>query len=270
MKGLIFLTILLGVPAFAGGKQPPKPSSQTVNQEQTAHGGKAVSGSESHSAAISGSMSGSSAENTNVVDTSSGAVVGIKTGETSLKTGDTNLTGGSTDVHIEGDHFEGDTETWNLPSNAAFAPNGYTVIDCSAVLGAAYTNKNGSGSLGIPIPRWLDGLLFQRVSDCEAVADAVWLAEMGFLQASIEARCTTKSMRRLFGGGAKGKKDRAKECVSKIAASVISEAKIEELNERIDELKNSNQALRNAVLDSQEAVERCTYAWEDCQTGSKE
>lgn len=136
-----------------------------------------------------------SVDTSNQVDASSAADV---------TTGDTNVS------------IEGDNTFYDFPSNSAYAPNGLSHISCDQLLGAGYTNVNGSGSLGVPIPRWLSG----KIRDCEANADATWLAEMGLTQAAVEARCSTRSMRGRFGGKAKGKDKQVDACVRAIGGMV--------------------------------------------------
>ena len=206
----------------------------------------ALSRSESLSTARSGADAQAHVKTETVVDASSGSAVDVKTGE----------------VTVEGDEVTVEGDIWDLPSNSAFAPNGYTVIECSAVLGAAFTNRNGSGSLGLPIPRWLDRILFQRITDCEADADAVWLAEMGFRLASIESRCATTSMRRQFGQGVKGRQAQRDACVGHLKNTLIEERDLQAIEQRILELERDNRALATELADSKTATERCTDTFE--------
>lgn len=112
--------------------------------------------------------------------------------------------------------IEGDEVVYDFPSNSAYAPHGLSHISCDQLLGAGYTNVNGSGSIGIPIPRWMSG----KIKDCESNADATWLAEMGLTQAAVEARCSTRSMRARFGGDGSGKDEQVDACVRTIGNMV--------------------------------------------------
>ena len=254
------VAISVSLAAHAGGKPKPDPEptqqqqqKQYQGQNQYAEGGDggtgyALSRSESRSNARSDADARSSAKNETVVDASSGAAVDVETGDTDIS-------------------VEGDTEIWDIPSNSAYAPNGYTVIECSAVLGAAYTNRNGSGSLGLPVPRWLDKILFQRIADCEADADAVWLAEMGFRIASIESRCATASMRRQFGQGVRGRKAQRDACIGHLKNTLIEQRDLVEVENRIRTLQAENQRLTDELSRSQEATDRCTDTFVECQQG---
>ncbi len=289
MRSIIFavitaLALFATPPAAATSKKPPQQEQgqaqgqrqaqgqiQGQSQGQTAKGGHAYadggnahaeggsarskayggeggdadarSRSESRSNARAGADAHADVKTETVVDASSGSAVDIETGDT--------------DIDIEGD-----TQIWDFPSNSAFAPNGYTVIECSAVLGAAFTNRNGSGSLGLPIPRWLDRILFQRITDCEADADAVWLAEMGYRLASIESRCATSSMRRQFGQGVKGRQAQRDACVGHLKQTLIEERDLLAIERRIRELENQNETLATELANAKTATERCTDTFE--------
>lgn len=276
MKNAILTLIALGLSAAATattpkppkGKPAPVEQNQQQGQSQTAYGGKggsggdATSGSESAAAAISGSASQAVVKTHTVADASNALTVD---GSQSLTSDDdVTLTVQGDELTVEGDELTIEGDNWDLPSNSAYAPNGFSVIECSAVLGAAFTNRKGSGSLGLPIPRWLDRLLFQRITDCESNADAVWLAEFGLKYASIEARCQTSSMQRMFGGGKK-KKERAKECVAHLKSTIIEEDELQQVLARIRHLEQENEKLLTDLKHSRDSGERCTEAWTECQ-----
>lgn len=158
------------------------------------------------------------------------------------------------EIEIEGDTFtvEGDTETWDIPSNSAYAPNGFSMMRCSEILGAGYTNANGSGSVGLPVPRWLSG----KIKDCESIADSIWLAELGLIRASIEARCGTRSMRSRFGG--KGKKDAQIEaCVSHLIDPYKEMAEMQSLQDNNEGLKRENVMLERENIKLKNEVGGC-------------
>lgn len=149
----------------------------------------------------------------------------------------------------EGDTITVEGDNWEIPANSAYAPHGFSNMTCAEVFGLGYTNKNGSGSLGLPIPRWLSG----KLKDCEAEKDSIWLAELGLVRAAIEARCATRSMRARFGG--KGtKKQQTEQCVTELTEPYDHKRERDRLTGLIDELghQNSqlveeNQQLRNEV-----------------------
>ena len=144
------------------------------------------------------------------------------------------------DAHADASvNIEGDKAVYDFPSNSAYAPNGLSHIVCDQLLGAGYTNVNGSGSIGIPIPRWMSG----KIKDCESNADANWLAEMGLMQAAVEARCSTRSMRGSFGVDAKGKHNQVDACVRTIGNMVAQQARAEQ--QRLDDEADRQQQYAN-------------------------
>lgn len=262
LAGFLALTVAFTAHAYEKPKGRQPVAEQQQSQHQRADGGDAhaLSGSESRSKALSSADAQAVVKTETVVDASSGVALDIKTGDTVVEGDTLTMTGPEVEVH-------GDTEIWDIPSNSAYAPNGFTVIECSAVLGAAYTNRNGSGSLGLPIPRWLDKLLFQRIADCEADADAVWLAEMGFRFASIESRCATASMRRQFGGDVRGRRAQRTACINHMKGTLIEERDLVKAQNQIRKLQAENRQLADQLKKQSTAVDRCTDAWESCQQG---
>lgn len=143
-------------------------------------------------------------------------------------------------------------DTYDIPSNSAFAPQPFSNMRCSAVLGAAFTNANGSGSLGIPVPRWLS----RPLRDCERDADANWLAEMGMQLAAIQARCATRSMQERFGGDYKGE-EATRACTTTMTQSIRDEAVLQGLRATVGALKAENSELVQEVVTLQRNQNIC-------------
>lgn len=191
------------------------------------------------------------AYNQTSVDASNAVDVGVETGDI--------------DVAVGGD-------TYNFPSNSSYSPPAFSNMRCSDVFGFGYTNASGSGSAGLPIPRWMS----KKIQDCEANADANWLAEAGLPMAAIEARCGTRSMRDRFGGGSKDKDQRTDACIGKLKSLARDEAEIEQMRNSIDALGENierlqqqlaqNQTSEKALQDCRKARDRTEEAWKDCLT----
>lgn len=265
------LALVLSLSAYAGG-----------NQDHTCQGGHncndteggsvtATSASESRSDARANADALAVAKTETVVDASSNVAVGVKTG-IEVETGpvDVNLETGPVTVDVAGDNIEiagpdidieGDTISYDFASNTSYAPPSFSNIRCGEVAGIGYTNTNGSGSLGIPVPRWLS----RKIRDCEADADANWLAEMGMRLAAIEARCGTKSMQDRFGGSLKGQANRTTACRTRLVGLMRDEAELEGLRSAVEHLNTENAKLSKELGETKEAVDRCTNEWVECQ-----
>jgi len=241
-----FITFSLALLLAVSVQATEKKRYQKPEIENTA---KAMSGSESVSKARADSTSKATASNRTKVDASSSVDVAVETGDTLVQ-------------------VDGDTQIYDFPSNSAYAPPAFSNIRCSDVFGFGYTNKSGSGSAGLPVPRWMS----KKIQDCEANADANWLAEAGLPLAAIEARCATRSMRERFGGGMKGKKNQTAGCVTRLKTLARDAAELEGLRSAVDHLKKDNQQLAGKVADLESDVSNCNEsrdrvedAWKECQ-----
>lgn len=235
---LVCLVVLLATTAHATGTNPPPDPEPVANATSAADSvSKAISKSESKAKAYSGSAA----------DASTAVDVGMETG----------------DVTVGGDSY-------NFPSNSSYSPPAFSNIRCSDVVGFGYTNASGSGTAGLPIPRWMS----KKIQDCEANADANWLAEAGLPLAAIEARCGTRSMRTRFGGDVKGAKDQIAGCVSTLKSLARDEAELEGLRHAVDVLREDNERLTEYLVEAEQSVEalqdckkartRTEEAWKDC------
>ncbi len=235
INGILILTILSVSSAMATRSNPDPDPSQEQEQEQGQAQGQAqgqlqgqgqaqgqianAEGGDSESTAIAGAAAISVVDASSQVDVATGDVI----------TGDTTVT------------VQGDETFYDFPSNSAYAPNGLSHIRCDQLLGIGYTNVNGSGSIGAPIPRWMSA----KIRDCESNADSNWLSEFGLAGAAIEARCATRSMRERFGNGEKGKKNQTTACVTALgtiananaAAQKKRDAELANLRSELDELR---------------------------------
>jgi len=242
------ITLSLSFTAHAGKPKPPEQSRQEQHQDQIARGGDATSSSESASNARAAAESSSVAENQTDVDASSDVAVVVDAGDTTVR-------------------VDGDTVTYDFPSNTSYAPPAFSNIKCGEVIGFGYTNLNGSGSLGLPVPRWLS----RKIRDCEADADANWLAEMGMRLAAIEARCGTKSMQTRFGGNMRGAKNKTQACRTHLVNLLRDQAELDGLRSAVKALSNENQTLTHELTlandgrnQCDEAQRRTAAAWKGC------
>lgn len=241
----VAVLLLVACQAWATGKPPPEPPEEPPTANAT-------SASESAAKARSRSESKAKASSKSVADASNSVTVGMETGDTVVE-------------------VAGDTEIYDFPSNSAYAPPAFSNIKCADVLGFGYTNQSGSGSVGLPVPRWLS----RKIQDCEANADANWLAELGLPLAAIEARCATRSMRKRFGGGSKSPQAQTEGCIGRLRQLAQDEAELEGLRNVVDQLGRDNERLRDeleqasttdeALADCNKARQRTEEAWRKCQ-----
>jgi len=142
----------------------------------------------------------------------------------------------STDVAFAG----GDTN-FNYTASTAYAPQAWSQMTCSQVIGAAGQGQSQGWSIGLPIPRFLS----RAIQDCEKERDASHLAQMGFYGAAIESLCGKRSMQKVHGGTAEA-------CVAKFAGQVAMQEELERLRQAnatllaerehdLDELRNCRQ-----------------------------
>lgn len=237
MKKELFAIIVLtafSMPAMATKPKEPDPDPMPNTQEQRQEQAQSLhSKNDANAAAKSKSISESEA----------------------IASSDNNV-----DVDVKGDHYE-------FSSASSYAPPSFSNMRCDSTLGLSFTNRDGSGSAGIPVPRWLS----KKIQDCEANADANWLAEAGLISAAVKARCSTRSMQRIFG-------KKTDQCESALKAEIASNNKARDLQSQVDRLRERNLALHERWQRSKDesdsrltscevAQSRAHNAWLDCQKG---
>lgn len=157
----------------------------------------------------------------------------------------------STDVAFTG----GDTN-FNYTASTAYAPQAWSQMTCSQVIGAAGQGQSQGWSIGLPIPRFLS----RAIQDCEKERDASHLAQMGFYGAAIESLCGKKSMQKVHGGSAKA-------CVDKFAGQVAMQQELEQLRKAnatlVAEREHDLQELRDCRQRYDEASQRMVQACKD-------
>jgi len=116
--------------------------------------------------------------------------------------------------------FVGGDTNFNYTASTAYAPQAWSQMTCSQVIGAAGQGQSQGWSIGLPIPRFLS----RAIQDCEKERDASHLAQMGFYGAAIESLCGKKSMQKVHGGTAEA-------CVAKFAGQVAMQEEIRQLRE---------------------------------------
>ena len=99
------------------------------------------------------------------------------------------------DVTVEGDSLTVEGDTYDIPVSTAYAPTAYSAMGCTEYLGFGNTSKDGSVSIGLPIPEFLS----RKQKDCKRVDNALWLESMGLIDEAIAHRCETRPMVRHYG-----------------------------------------------------------------------
>ncbi len=158
------------------------------------------------------------------------------------------IEGDTNNVTVEGD--EADTYIYDFPSAPAFAPQSSSDIDCRSIIGFAGTTREGSISLGIPVPRWAS----RRIKDCEREKAAADLKAMGLTLPALQMHCDQKVFVERYGD------DNAK-CVEKLLTQKSCEAQLDAMQ---DELVSLRLQMTTRAKETEEIRRRMQSQFDKC------